>query len=175
MALLSGELPINEEADIVIARRMVRDVATQAGFAPSDVTRLVTAASELARNVYRYAGSGLMRWQKLERDSRVAVEIKFIDQGPGIPDVAGAMKEGFSSGGGLGMGLSGAKRLTDEMEIESAVGKGTTVTLRKWRKNYGQSRGRGWPLAPPPVRLLNWQRMATPSYSGSGKATHWPD
>jgi serine/threonine-protein kinase RsbT len=134
-ALLSGELPIREEADIVTARRTVREIATQAGFATSDVARLVTAASELARNVYRYAGSGLMRWQKLERDSRVVIELKFIDEGPGIADIAGAMKEGFSSGGGLGIGLSGAKRLTDEMEIESVVGKGTTVTLRKWYQN----------------------------------------
>jgi serine/threonine-protein kinase RsbT len=130
--LLSGETAIQVEADIVVARRTVRSLAAQIGFGPSDVTRMVTAASELARNIHKYAGEGVMKWTKLEQDGRLAIELKFIDRGPGIADIRYALKGGYSTGGGFGMGLSGAKRLADEMEIESAVGQGTTVTLRKW-------------------------------------------
>jgi serine/threonine-protein kinase RsbT len=131
----SDEIPIKTEGDIVVARRTIRDAATTLGFGQTDVARIVTASSELARNVFRYAGEGLMRWKALDQGERVAIEIQFIDHGPGIPDISLAMKEGYSSGGGMGMGLPGAKRLVDELEIESVVGQGTTVTLRKWRRN----------------------------------------
>ena len=131
----SGELPIRAENDIVAARRVVRDAATQMGFGTTDVTRLVTAASELARNIFKYAGQGLMRWNCMKSDSRVGIEVQFVDEGPGIADVNQAMEEGYSTGGGLGLGLPGARRLVDELAIQSAVGQGTTVTLKKWRRN----------------------------------------
>ena len=130
----SGEVAISTEGDIVAARRTVRDAATRLGFTQTDVARIVTAASELARNVFRYAGEGVMKWRSLEVNSRVAIEVQFVDQGPGIPDIPLALQEGYSTGGGLGMGLPGAKRLADEMEIESVVGQGTSITLRKWRR-----------------------------------------
>ena len=130
----AGELPIKAENDIVVARRTVRDAATQAGFAPTDVTRIVTAASELARNVFKYAGEGVMQWRSIDSNNRAGIELQFIDQGPGIEDVNRAMEGGYSTGGGLGLGLPGAKRLADELEIVTAIGKGTTVTIRKWRK-----------------------------------------
>lgn len=131
----SGELQIRTESDIVAARRTVRDVATRLGFAPTEVTRVVTAASELARNVFKYAGEGVMRWRSVQRNSGSGIEVQFADQGPGIDDVNRAMEEGFSTGGGLGMGLPGAKRLVDELDIQTICGKGTTVTLKKWRRS----------------------------------------
>ena len=129
-----GELHIGTESDVVAARRAVRDAAAQLGFASTEVTRLVTAASELARNVFKYAGKGVMRWKSVERTGGLGIEVRFEDRGPGIEDVSRAMEEGYSTGGGLGMGLPGAKRLVDELDIQSAVGAGTTVTLKKWRK-----------------------------------------
>ena len=131
----SGELQIRTESDIVAARRTVRDVATELGFAPTEVTRVVTAASELARNVFKYAGEGVMRWRSVQRNSGSGIEVQFADQGPGIEDVNRALEEGFSTGGGLGMGLPGAKRLVDELDIQTVCGKGTTVTLKKWRRS----------------------------------------
>jgi serine/threonine-protein kinase RsbT len=128
----SGEVSIAAESDIVVARRIVRDAVSQLGFRASDVARIVTAASEIARNVYRYAGHGVMYWSRLENGGSLAIELKFVDQGPGIGDVDSAMREGYSTGGGLGMGLPGAKRLCDEFELVSAIGQGTTVILRKW-------------------------------------------
>jgi serine/threonine-protein kinase RsbT len=130
-----GEVSIRTEGDIIAARRTVRDAALTLGFMQTDVARIVTAASEIARNVFRYAGEGVMRWNAVERNGRVAIELQFVDCGPGIPNVELALTEGYSTSGGLGMGLSSAKRLADELEIESAVGRGTTVTLRKWRRD----------------------------------------
>jgi len=131
----SGELPIRAENDIVAARRAVREAATQLGFGVTDVTRLVTAASELARNVFKYAGQGVMRWNSVQAESRVGLELHFVDDGPGIADINQAMEAGYSTGGGLGLGLPGAKRLVDELAIQSAIGQGTTVILKKWRRN----------------------------------------
>ncbi len=131
----SGDVAIRVESDIVLARRAVRDAAIRFGLPSSDVTRVVTAASELARNIHRYAGHGTMHWSKVERNSGVGLELRFIDRGPGIENLTLALSEGFTTGGGLGMGLPGSERLVDEMEIESAVGEGTKVTIRKWRKN----------------------------------------
>jgi serine/threonine-protein kinase RsbT len=127
------EVVIKTESDIVVARRAVREAATALGFGITDTTRIVTAASELARNVFKYAGEGVMRLRPLDNGGRAGIEATFVDHGPGIPDVAKAMEEGYSTSGGFGMGLPGAKRLMDEMEIQSALGKGTTVTIRKWR------------------------------------------
>ena len=127
-----GEFRIGSESDIVTARKVVRNAATALGFGITDVTRIVTAASELTRNIYHYAGSGVMRWRPLNRNARLGLELVFEDSGPGIPDVAKAMEAGFSTGKGLGLGLPGAKRLMDEMAVQSQVGKGTTVEVRKW-------------------------------------------
>ena len=130
----NGEVQIEVEADIVAARRTVRDIAARIGFETTEIARIVTAASELGRNVHKYAGGGVMRWRALHIGSKEGLELRFEDHGPGIPDVSEAMREGYTTGGGLGMGLPGAKRLMDEMEVESALGKGTRVVVRKWRR-----------------------------------------
>jgi serine/threonine-protein kinase RsbT len=130
----AGEVRITSEGDIVTARKVVRDAAVALGFGVTDVTRIVTAASELTRNVFRYAGSGTMYWCKVSAGASVGIELRFEDQGPGIPDVERAMEMGYTTSGGLGLGLPGVKRLMDEMEIESAVGKGTRVIVKKWRR-----------------------------------------
>lgn len=127
-----GNLPIESENDIVAARRVVRDLATRMSFGVTDVTRIITAASELARNVFQYAGAGIMWWSTLDRAGAVGLELRFEDHGAGIPDIELAMKPGYTTSCGLGLGLPGAKRLMDEMEINSEVSKGTTVTVRKW-------------------------------------------
>jgi len=129
-----GEVRIQAELDIAVARGAVRDVATLLGFSVTETARIVTAASELGRNVYKYAGNGVMRWRALRNGEVNGVELCFEDHGPGIPDVSEALREGYGTGGGLGMGLPGAKRLMDEIEIHSVVGEGTTVTVRKWRQ-----------------------------------------
>ena len=131
---LPDEVRIQSEADIVMARKAVREAATELGFGVTDVTRIVTAASELTRNIYHYAGLGQMRLRMINLAGRVGLELTFEDHGPGISNVAQAMEPGFSTSKGLGMGLPGAKRLMDEMNIESAAGKGTTVQVRKWLK-----------------------------------------
>ena len=128
-----GQVTIETESDIAVARRAVRDAALTVGFGTTEIARIVTAASELGRNIHKYAGRGLMQWRALENGSRYGLELSFEDRGPGIPDVEEALREGFSTGGGLGMGLPGAKRLMDEMEVESTPGKGTRVVVRKWR------------------------------------------
>ena len=129
-----GEVRIETEADIAVARRAVRDLASKIGFGVTETARIVTAVSELGRNVHKYAGSGIMQWHAVHNGDDSGLELRFEDQGPGIADVSAAMREGYSTGGGLGMGLPGAKRLMDHMDIQSTVGKGTTVTVRKWRR-----------------------------------------
>jgi serine/threonine-protein kinase RsbT len=135
----AGEVPIHSESDIVATRRTVRTAATQLGFGITDVTRIVTAASELARNVFLYAGSGLMCWQALDTGGRIGIELTFEDRGPGITDVEQAMQEGYTTGDGLGIGLPGAKRLMDEFEIASEIDKGTKVTAKKWHRRLGDN------------------------------------
>lgn len=130
----TGEVQIRSEADIVTTRKVVRAASGSLGFGVTDVTRIVTAASELARNSFLYAHDGSMRWRTLEKNGSTAIELIFQDQGPGIADIAQAMQEGYTSGDGLGLGLPGTKRLMDEMEIQSELDKGTIVTVRKWRK-----------------------------------------
>jgi serine/threonine-protein kinase RsbT len=129
-----GEVRIEDESHIVTVRKTVREAATRLGFGLTDVTRIVTAASELARNVFHYAGSGVVGWRALDSGSNTGIELTFEDHGPGIANVEQAMQEGYSTSGGLGMGLPGAKRLMDEMEIRSEAGKGTTVVVKKWRR-----------------------------------------
>lgn len=126
-----GELVISGEYDIVQARKAVRQAAVEAGFGLTDVTRIVTAASELSRNIFVYAGTGTVRWRGISGDTD-GLEITFEDRGPGIPDVTQALEPGYTTGKSLGMGLPGSKRLMDELELTSAPGEGTTVVIRKW-------------------------------------------
>lgn len=130
------QVPIEVEHDIVVARQLARELARELGFGAIDQSRVATAVSELTRNVIRYAtGSrGLVTLHPLESNGRVGLEIVVADEGPGIADIELVMTEGYTSGEGLGLGLSGTKRLMDEMELESGVGAGTTVTIRKWRR-----------------------------------------
>ena len=115
-----------------MARKVVRAAATELGFGITDVTRIVTAVSELARNIFVYAKSGVMRWRALDPDPYPGIEIVFTDQGPGIADLDLAMQKGYSSGTGLGMGLPGVRNLMDDMVVETEVGRGTTVRIKKW-------------------------------------------
>lgn len=125
---------INSAADIVEARQQGRALATQLGFGGCDLTMLAAAISEVARNIVQYAGSGEIVLMPIQSGARRGIGIAAIDKGPGIPDLAIAMQYGYSSGKGLGVGLPGAKWLVDEFEIDSKVGKGTTVSMKKWLK-----------------------------------------
>jgi serine/threonine-protein kinase RsbT len=126
-------IALESEHDIVIARGEVRALAARLGFRLIDQTRLVTVTSELARNVVKYAGSGRMIAQPLDADKgRAGLRLTFEDEGPGIPDIAAAMRDGFSTGRSLGKGLPGSKRLVDLFEIESEVGRGTRVSIVRW-------------------------------------------
>ena len=129
-----NKLPIESENDIVSVRKKVREVATSLGFGLTDITRIVTAASELARNVFHYGGSGFVQLQTLTSNGSTGIELLFVDEGPGIPDVDQAMQMGYSTRDGLGLGLPGAKRLMHEMEIHTKISEGTTVKVRKWLK-----------------------------------------
>jgi serine/threonine-protein kinase RsbT len=119
--------------DIVRMRQVVREQAVALGFSLVDQTKLVTAASELGRNILNYGGGGEMRMARLNEGTRIGLKLVFVDQGPGIPDIELAMKDGYTTGGGMGLGLGGAKRLSSEFRIESKVGAGTRVTITRWR------------------------------------------
>src|SRR5690242_18490444 len=119
--------------DVVRARQVVRARAIEAGFGIVDQTKLVTAASEIARNTVDYGGGGTLRIEILREGARRGVQLTFSDNGPGIADIERAMTDGYTTGGGLGLGLSGAKRLSNEFAIESVPGEGTTVTLARWK------------------------------------------
>ncbi|MEH2182678.1 anti-sigma regulatory factor [Nostoc sp.] len=124
---------IQSSVDVVLVRQSVRQLAVEIGFSLVDQTKIVTAASELARNTLDYGGGGTVKLETLEQGRRRGLRLTFEDQGPGIPDIELALKDGFTTGGGLGMGLSGAKRLANEFEIQSAVGEGTQVTIVRWK------------------------------------------
>ena len=126
-------LTVASDQDVAASRQLVRRLSQEAGFSLVDQTKLVTATSELARNTVKYGGGGEMRAERLQRDRQVGLRVTFSDRGPGIPDVQQAMVDGWSTGAGLGLGLSGAKRLVNEFEIESRVGEGTRVTITRWR------------------------------------------
>jgi serine/threonine-protein kinase RsbT len=128
-----GEAPLRSEHDIVLARQTVRRLTQELSFSLVDQTKMVTAASELARNAYIYGRGGVMGWEILERDARRGLKLRFADEGPGIPNLDLAMTDGWSSGTGLGMGLSGARRLVNDFEIDSKVGAGTRVTITRWK------------------------------------------
>jgi serine/threonine-protein kinase RsbT len=124
---------IGSDADVVVAREKGRTLAAQCGFSSTDLTVIATAISELARNIVRYAVRGEIILRLIEEDGRRGVEVVATDNGPGIPDVALAMQDGYSTSRSLGLGLPGVRRLMDEFEIASESGMGTTITLRKWK------------------------------------------
>ncbi|MCR8930961.1 MULTISPECIES: anti-sigma regulatory factor [unclassified Pseudomonas] len=128
----SGTQPILIEQDVVLARQTTRKLATECGMRLIDLTKLVTAVSELARNTMVYGGGGDMDWQILEENGRVGLRLTFRDEGPGIPDIKLAMTDGWTSGSGLGLGLTGAKRLVNEFELDTEPGKGTRITITRW-------------------------------------------
>jgi serine/threonine-protein kinase RsbT len=125
-------VPIDSDGDIIIARQKGRALAAELGFSSTDVVRIATAISELARNVLSYAATGEIRLQSLNSRNRCGIAIVATDRGPGIADVEQAMQDAYSTSGGLGLGLPGVRRLMDEFKIESAVGQGTTVSATKW-------------------------------------------
>jgi serine/threonine-protein kinase RsbT len=134
MAVLRTEiLPLRSSTDVLAVRQAVRTVSRELGFGLVDQTKLVTATSELARNVVDYAGSGTARIESLNEGPRRGVRVVFEDHGPGIADVEQALRDGFSTGGGLGLGLGGARRLSNDFEIQSSPGHGTRVAITRWR------------------------------------------
>ncbi len=126
-------IEITNEQHIVQARQIARRAAEKLGFRLVDKTRIATAISELARNVYVHGGGGLMEIEEIHQGERIGIRFIFIDEGPGIANVEQAMQDGFSTGKGLGQGLPGSKRLMDDLQIESKVGKGTKVETIKWK------------------------------------------
>jgi serine/threonine-protein kinase RsbT len=125
-------ITIARDADIVVARQAGRELAALMGFKGSDLALIATAISEIARNILVYAQRGELDFSVAEEGSRRGIAVVARDQGPGIADIEQAMRDGFSTGGSLGLGLPGARRLMDEFEIESQVGVGTTIRMRKW-------------------------------------------
>jgi serine/threonine-protein kinase RsbT len=126
-------VPIVDVDDIVKVRHRVRDCAVDMGFSLVDQTKLVTAASELARNTLVYGLGGTMLVERVANDTRRGLRLTFEDHGPGIPDVQLALKDGFTTSSGLGLGLSGARRLSQDFQIESTPGKGTRVVIARWK------------------------------------------
>jgi serine/threonine-protein kinase RsbT len=134
MPVLKHEtMPVRAEADVVLVRQAVRKWAGELGFSLVDQTKVVTAASELARNTLIHGGGGTVRLEALNDGPRRGLRLTFEDQGPGIPDLELALRDGYTTGGGLGLGLSGSKRLMSEFDIASRVGEGTRVTVVKWK------------------------------------------
>ena len=125
--------PLRAEDDVVRARQAVRSWAVEMGFSLVDQTKLVTAASELARNTVVYGGGGTLRMEALEDGARKGLRLVFADEGPGIPDLEKALRDGYTTGSGLGLGLGGARRLVSEFTIDSAPGQGTRITVVKWK------------------------------------------
>ena len=128
-----GSEPLRNEADIVTCRQAVRKLVVQLKFSLVDQTKMITAASELSRNTVVYGGGGVMEWELLTDMLKQGLRLRFKDQGPGIPDLGLALKDGWTSGKGMGLGLSGSKRLVHEFELESSVGVGTCVSVTRWK------------------------------------------
>lgn len=133
MPTSSGSLPLRSEQDIVTSRQAVRKLTQELKFSIVDQTKMITAASELSRNTVVYGGGGEMRWELLEDGARRGLRVHFEDKGPGIPDLKQALTDGWTSGKGMGMGLSGSKRLVNEFEIRTAAGEGTCVSITRWK------------------------------------------
>ncbi|MEH1811310.1 MAG: anti-sigma regulatory factor [Nostoc sp.] len=124
---------IQSSTDVVLVRQSVRQLAVEIGFGLVDQTKIITAASELARNTLDYGGGGTVKLETLQEGRRRGLRLTFEDRGPGIPDIDLALKDGFTTGNGLGMGLGGAKRLANEFEIQSVVGEGTRIIIVRWK------------------------------------------
>jgi len=129
----SEQVAVREQHDIVNARQVVRSWSLSLGLGLVDLTKLVTAASEIARNTVEYGGGGTLQIEEVRDGLRLGVRLVFEDQGPGIPDLDRAMTDGYTTGTGMGLGLGGAKRLVDEFDISSTPGAGTRVSLTKWK------------------------------------------
>ncbi|MES2822586.1 MAG: anti-sigma regulatory factor [Pseudomonadota bacterium] len=126
-------MPLKTDEDVVRLRKEVRTALVNLGFSLIEQTKMITAASELARNTLRYGGGGEARILRVTSAGKPGLELSFVDQGPGIGDLTLALTDGYTSGSGLGLGLGGAKRLSDAFHIDSTPGKGTTVTIAKWK------------------------------------------
>ena len=134
MAIVRTEkLPCETSEDVVRVRQAVRAWAVELGFSLVDQTKIVTAASELARNTVVHGGGGTCELESLQTDHRRGLRLTFVDQGPGIADIAQALRDGFTSGNGLGLGLGGARRLSNEFDIRSQPGAGTRVQITRWK------------------------------------------
>ncbi|HEY7520762.1 MAG TPA: anti-sigma regulatory factor [Methylomirabilota bacterium] len=131
--LRSDKLPLSSDGDVVTVRQRVRATAVESGFSLVDQTKIVTAASELARNTVVHGGGGTVEIAVLVEGARRGIQLTFRDHGPGIPDIAMAMRDGFTTGGGLGLGLGGARRLCNDFDIRSTPGDGTVVRITRWR------------------------------------------
>ena len=131
--LRSETQPLRRTEDVVLVRQVARAWAVDLGFSLVDQTKIVTAASELARNTVIYGGGGTATLEAIVDGTRRGLRLTFLDEGPGIKDIEQAMKDGFTTGTGLGLGLSGAKRLSNEFEIVSALGQGTRVAITRWK------------------------------------------
>lgn len=129
----SDTISVSTSEDVVRVRQKVRSRAVALGFSLVDQTKIVTAASEIARNTVLHGGGGRMDMDTVRHGGRVGLRLVFCDKGPGIPDIARAMTDGYTTSGGLGLGLSGSKRLSNEFDIKSTLGEGTTVTLIRWK------------------------------------------
>jgi serine/threonine-protein kinase RsbT len=129
----SDRIAVRGQHDVVNVRQVVRGWCLAVGMGLVDLTKMVTAASELARNTLEYGGGGTLTLEELRDGIRAGVRLVFEDQGPGIADVSLAMSDGYTSGTGMGLGLGGSKRLVDEFEIESTPGVGTRITITKWK------------------------------------------
>ena len=127
-------LPVAADVDIVTARQKGRELAAKAGFSEGDQTVIAAAISEIARNILMYAKRGEVSLSLANHDDRIGVIVIARDQGPGISDIQRALQDGYSTSGGLGLGLPGARRLMDEFDVQSQVGKGTVITMKKWRR-----------------------------------------
>jgi serine/threonine-protein kinase RsbT len=130
-------VPVTSEADVVLARQTGRSLAQRLGFTESDPMFIATAVSEIARNMIVHARRGEVFFSVVHANGKTGVRIVACDEGPGIPDVPLAMKDGYSTVKSLGLGLPGARRLMDEFEIETTIGKGTTITMKKWVRSGG--------------------------------------
>jgi serine/threonine-protein kinase RsbT len=129
----SGSAPLQSEADIVSSRHVVRALTQRLKFSIVDQTKMITAASELSRNTVKYGGGGQMDWRVLNQAGKQGLLLEFRDKGPGIPDLDLALTDGWTSGKGMGLGLSGSKRLVHEFNIESTPGSGTCVSVTRWK------------------------------------------
>jgi serine/threonine-protein kinase RsbT len=128
-------VPVASDADLVLARQAGRRLAQELGFSGTDITLIATAISEVARNIIQYAGAGEIELDTVEGSRSIGIVVIARDKGPGIPDISLAIRDGYTTGKGMGLGLPGARRLMDEFEIESETDQGTTVVMKKWLRN----------------------------------------